>query len=619
MLIDNILFLRERHPALRTYFSDHEKDLKLEKLETLDSRAGCETIRYKSTDDKALLIHSMYDPIREAERIIASYQEKITEKTHVFFYGVGMGYHVEKFMELYPNNSYSLYEPIPEVFLEMSAHRNLKNIVNKNLKKLYVDKHNEETLSYLDEFSTSNENIHLIVLPSYKNIVKDKYEQFHKNIKDTILNRRTSLHTNASFQKLWVMNSLINFKTVLNTPNMLQDIDRSQFEGKPALIVSAGPSLAEDIEYIRHIKENNLAYIFSVGSAINSLIEYDVLPDAVSTYDPGLINHKVFEKMIEQNIEHIPMVFGSSVGYETLRNYKGPKVHFITSQDRTSLYFLKDELNLEQDLILDSPSIAVMTFQILNKLGAGPIIFAGQNLGYLYDRLYSEGIEYDHIQSIMDEEKLEKALTTKDVYGNDIKTSIGFNSMRKSIENFANHYQDRIFINTTKGGASIKGVPFQPIEDVIETVLAHPIEKNKWWEKKNNYSQQEIVSQFDGLKTSIKEFSVILVSFEKLMESISLNTKIRNESKVLNDLVKFDKLYNRLGENRYYNDFLSFYIRTQVQYLGNEIKRLNKLTDVLTKGEEIVPLFNSFIKQCEHGDKELKKIINDSLAEVLNQ
>lgn len=616
MLIDNILFLRERYPAIRTYFSDHEKDLKLEQFETLDSRAGSKTIRYQPNDDKALMIHSMYDPIREAERIIASHQEKITEKTHVLFYGIGMGYHVERFMDLYPNNSYSIYEPVPEVFFKMSEHRELKNIVNNNTKKLYIDKHNEESLSYLDEFSTSNENIHLIVLPSYKNIVKEKYEQFHKNIKETILNRRTNLHTDSSFQKLWVMNSLINFKTVLNTPNMLKDIDRSQFEGKPALIVSAGPSLAEDIEYIRHIRENNLAYILSVGSAINSLIEYNVFPDAVFTYDPGLVNHKVFEKMIAQNIDHIPMVFGSSVGYETIENYKGPKVHFITSQDRTSLYFLKDELDLEKELILDSPSIAVMTFQILNKLGSDPIIFAGQNLGYLYDRYYSKEIENESFVPVVSKEQLEKAPKTVDVYGNEIKTSIGLNNMRTGIENFAKHYPDRTFINTTKGGAKIEGVPFEPIESVIKNVLTNSLKKSVWWDEGNNYNEQNIGSQLEELNINMKKFATVLSSFEKLMESISLHIKIKNESKIINDLTKFDKLYNMLVENRYYNNFLSFYIRVHVLFMANEIKRLNQEKDPVVKGKELVRLFTNFIGQCKQAGSELEQIIASSMKQL---
>ena len=364
MLIDNILFLRNRFPEVRKFFSEYEAELQQASYNAVDSKSGAKTIQYEQPNsERAVIIHSLYDPVKEGERIIASNKEKIHEKTHVFFYGVGMGYHIEKFIETYPDLTYSVYEPIPEVFLRLSENRDLNKIINQNMQHLYVDRHNGEELAYLEEFNTSNQNIHLIVLPSYKNIINDKYETFHKNIKETILNRRSNLHTDAAFQKRWVENSIINFKTVLDTPNMLRDIDRTQFEGKPALIVSAGPSLAEDIEHIRYIKENNLAYIFSVGSAINSLIEYDVLPDAVFTYDPGEKNHLVFEKMINEGIKSIPMVFGSSVGYKTIVNYDGPKVHFITSQDRTSLHFLKDQLNLEQDLIMDSPSIAVMTFR----------------------------------------------------------------------------------------------------------------------------------------------------------------------------------------------------------------------------------------------------------------
>mgnify|MGYP001187642567 CR=1 FL=1 len=87
------------------------------------------------------------------------------------------------------------------------------------------------------------------------------------------------------------------------------------------------------------------------------------MPDAVCTYDPGQKNQLVFEKMIEKGINDIPMIFGSSVGYETLQKYDGPKVHFITSQDKTSMYFLQEQID-QNDLINDSPSIAVMMFQL---------------------------------------------------------------------------------------------------------------------------------------------------------------------------------------------------------------------------------------------------------------
>lgn len=609
MLIDNIHILRRKFPHIREYFIRHEADLSLDNYEVILSREGSETIRFTMKDGKKLFIHSSYDPIHEAERIINSHIDKIKDKTHIFFYGIGMGYHIEKFIELFPNLSFSLYEPIPEVFFRFSSHRNLNKIFSKNLKGLYIDQHDQENSAYLDEFNTSNKNIQIILLPSYNNIIPNKILNFNQKVKDVISIRRTKLRTDAFYQKLWVKNSLFNFDTVLNTPNILKDIKRVHFENKPAIIVSAGPSLTEDIEYLRYIKENSLAYIFSAGSAINSLIEYDVLPDAVFTYDPKERNKNVFKKMIEKNIVHIPMVFGSSVGYETIREYKGPKVHFITSQDRASLYFLKENLNLNNDIVIDSPSIAVMTFQILIKLGLNPIIFSGQNLGYLNNRRFAEGIEYEHIKSKLSQKELKNALTTKDVYGNEIKTNLTFNNMRKALEEIANFCQDRILINTTKGGAEIRGIPFKPIEEVIDQVLKTPIEKKKWWEVSNGYNKLTIGEDLEGLKSSIKEFTKIILKFEKLLDTIKNHTKIRNKSLVLEDLTQFDTLYHQLFENIYFQNFLSFYIRIHVNYLANEINRLNFESDILVRGKEIVPIFKRFLDICREEHAQFQELL----------
>lgn len=616
MLTDNILTLRRKFPELRSYFLENEDKLTPGLCQTLSSQRGEITLRYNIDGIKPLMIHSLYDPYREADRIISSYKNNIDESTHVFFYGIGFGYHIEEFIRLYPNISYSMYEPIPEVFLELTKQRDLKNIMNKNLKNLYIDRHNEVTNSYLEEIEITNKKVLIINLPSYQNIIPDKIKQFEGKIKGTISNRRSSLHTDASFQKLWVMNSLINFKTVLETPNILKDIDQNHFKNKPAIIVSAGPSLAEDIEHLRFIKENSLAYIFSVGSAINSLIEFDLLPDAVFTYDPSFKNKLVFEKMIEKQLDSIPIVFGSSVGYETIENYKGPKVHFITSQDRTSLYFLGRQMNLRDDLILDSPSIAVMTFQILNKIGFNPIVFSGQNLGYLDDRRYAEGIEYNHVESQLTEKELEETTVTKDVFGNEIKTSDSFNRMRESIESFASIYKNKTFLNSTKGGAEINNVPFKSIENVIEDMLTVPLVKLKWWENDNGYNYEDVHKKYIKLKKSMKDLMSILSSVEKVLYELSNNTRLHNIQGLQINLNKFDELYKQLQKNEYYKGFLSFYLRSQVKYVANEIKRLNSEPSLVKKGRELVPVFSRFIKQCRNENLELKTLIEKNIKKV---
>ncbi|MGJ9459594.1 motility associated factor glycosyltransferase family protein [Oceanobacillus sp. CF4.6] len=615
MLIDNTLFLREHYPEARKYFREYENAIKTERVTTIDSKAGVKTMQFETDDQKQLMVHSKYDPIREAERIISSHIESIKEDTHVFFYGIGMGYHIKKFQQLFPNNTYSVYEPVPEVFLAMSQHILLGSVIGKKTRRLYMDTHGTESEAYLEEFNTYNKSIQIIILPSYENIIGEKIKRFNGKIKNAVQSRRTSLGTNTSFQKLWVINSLLNFKEVLHTPNMLRDIERSRFAGKPAIIVSAGPSLAEDIEHLRYIKENNLAYLFSVGSAINSLIAYDVLPDAVCTYDPGKKNHLVFKNMIENNIDHIPMLFGSSVGYETLRNYEGPKVHFITSQDKTATYFLDEQLDTNQDLIIDSPSIAVMTFQLLNKLGTGPIIFAGQNLGYLYDRRYSEGIEYDFVQSEVSVNEMENAITTIDVFGNEIKTNLGFNNMRVGIESYAKLYAGN-YINTTKGGAAIEGVPFLPIEEVIESLLTQPIEKEEWWNESNAYDKSKFEHQKEQLTQSIIKYDQLVTQIESLLKSMENTVKMRNKSSIENLFVQFDKLYAELNKNTYYTNFLSFYTRVQVEFMVNELTQAVKEKDPLVRGERIVQLFGNFVRHCVQGSRELKQLIDSSLTDV---
>lgn len=611
MLINNTLFLREYFPGVREYFRDNERNLELHKVSVLDSKVGVKTIKFQTKDNEQFMVHSNYNPKREAERIINSHSKSIDNNTHVFFYGIGMGYHIEKFVELFPDNSFSAYEPVPEIFFTLSSLMNLNGFLTNKMRRLYIDTHISESNEYIEEFNHSNSNIHIIILPSYENIIKDKVSQFHSKVKETVQNRRTALHTNNNFQKLWVKNSVLNFNTVLNTPNILKDIDRSNFEGKPALVISAGPSLSEDIEYIRYIKENNLANIFSVGSAINSLIEYNIMPDAVCTYDPGELNYKVFDKMIAQNIDNIPMVFGSSVGYKTLAKYNGPKVHFITTQDRTTPYFLEDQINFEEDLIVDSPSIAVMTFQILNKLKADPIIFSGQNLGYLYNRLYSKGIDYEHINSEVNKEKLDTAPTTNDVYGNEIKTSIGFNKMRESIEQVATQYPNTTFINTTKGGATIEGVPFQTIENVIKDQLATRIEKNTWWLNGNRYELENIKIKVSTLKTSRKNLLKTFSEFESLISKLVSKVEIKKDKEIQNLLVNFDSLYNKLNKNDYYRQYLSFFIRVEVQFMANEIRRLNYIHDMHKKGKEIIPILEKFIRESKKADKELEELIKN--------
>ncbi|WP_062321998.1 motility associated factor glycosyltransferase family protein [Halolactibacillus sp. JCM 19043] len=460
-------------------------------VEVIETKNKQETLKVK-LEDRELFIHSSYNPEREAQHILKKeLTQDFNSDTHVVFLGLGLGYHVSQFTKQYQQNSYSIIEPSLEIFNVASDLIQLEEVFNKNVAHLFVGEMYSVRQIVDQIYKESATRVEIVISPTYKQLFSKLINEFVSESKKMIRQKRSELATNYNFQFNWIENSIKNHKHVLNTPNILDDSFKERFSDKPVIIVSAGPSLSDDIESIRSIKQNNLAYIFSVGSAINTLITYDVIPDAVFSYDPGDKNHLVFEKMIDQDKDAIPLVYGSSVGHQLLENFRGPKYHFITSQDYTSRLLLGDQIG-KNELVLDSPSIAVMTFQIVNKLGMSPIIFAGQNLGYLYNRRYAQGVDYDFIDSELTEQEVDHAEEVKDVYGNNIKTNIGFNSMRNALVQFASTFKGEYY-NTTKGGAAIEGIPFKTIEDLLNDNLQQSIDKKIWPINKNHMICQTMI------------------------------------------------------------------------------------------------------------------------------
>lgn len=210
----------------------------------------------------------------------------------------------------------------------------------------------------------------------------------------------------------------------------------SIFNNKVAIIVAAGPSLNYEIDNLRIVKEKGLALIFSVGSAINTLMYHKITPDAIIAFDPS-DDAIVCKKFIEEDIASIPMIFGSSIGSAVIRSYKGPKTHMLIDKDPISNYFLIDNNGRELERASDAPSVAVVTFELLYKLGFSTILLVGQNLFYKNNLNYAEGIDY---QITIDPENGKKLETVIDAYGNQVYTNASFNLMRRQMEFYIKNF-----------------------------------------------------------------------------------------------------------------------------------------------------------------------------------
>ncbi|PIC88554.1 hypothetical protein CSV71_14290 [Sporosarcina sp. P21c] len=612
ILIDNRNVLRMKDRELLNKMSQMDQQESSGQVIIEQAKTGVPTIKIVQ-EGKTQYLQSKYDPQKEAERFAGKFTDEPIN--YVLFVGVGTAYHIEAFVESHPDTKFAIYEPNEEVLHAYLSNFRLDKLPVRNLLKIFTGTEQEQvTLKVQQLLAKSNNVLKIITLPVYEKMYGEQINGILENALEAIKNKHSSLATNVAFQKRWTINSIKNFPTVLQTPNILHDIDRSAFEGKPAIIVAAGPSLNEEFENLRYIKEHGLAYIFSVGSAINALIEQGIYPDAACTYDPKETNYVVIEKIKEKNISNIPLIFGTSVGYETLENYPGKMLHMITNQDTVTPAYLNHPSEIS--VVIDAPSIAVITYQLLAQLGCSQIILAGQNLAYQNNKRYAQGIDYSFVSNELNEKEQEESITIKNVYGEDVQTNDSFNSMRMQLEMYIIQTPLITVINTTKGGAHIEGTKFVELEQLIDG-LESEIVKKDWFQIENSYDSNFSIEQINRmnieenkLKKSFHMASETLQQLYKLVKYRKPNTI----EKVFNQL---DSVMSTIHSNKYFAAFIQPMVRVHHEKLKEEVTAVRYEQNLIIKGETIAQIFGSYLIDCNSHLKAVKPYVDEMHSKIL--
>ncbi|WP_252312058.1 6-hydroxymethylpterin diphosphokinase MptE-like protein [Sinobaca sp. H24] len=587
----------------------------------VNSKKDLPTLTIKN-DGRILYLHSKYDPIQEAVKLVKQYSEELNEKKNVFFYGIGLGYHIEAIRKQYPHISITLYEPNVDVFQCLMETKLIKNLADKAIKDLFVETSEENRNQFLRNFAMEvNDDVLLITLPSYERIFKDENKKFMEIFTDELKNKRMNLRTSFAYEQRWTINSLMNLKETMQTPNILHIENKHIFQGKPAIIVAAGPSLNEELEHLKHIKMNGLAYIFSVGSAINTLVDYDIYPDAACTYDPQSHNYKVFEKTVTKQADwEIPMIYGTSVGFETIQKYRGSKAHMITSQDMVSSYFYQQDRQNELVKVSDAPSIAVVTTELLNSLECDPIIFVGQNFAYLNNSHYAQGIEYEGISNAVSEKILNKSITVENVQGEFILTNEGFLKMKMQMERVIEAFQkinNCTFINTTQGGARIDGTTFLSLQQVIKRELTEKQIVVNWYDfLEAPLKPYEFMSKKGEMDESLKELIVIIDHLQQITRQIKKLIDAQSIQLIHDLFSKFDKLLKKLKNLDFYKVFILPMIRVQNEVTAKQVEEFRFEQDTFKKGEKMVKVFSNYFNHIEQVLEMVVPVYNNVMTEI---
>lgn len=485
-------------------------------------------------------ICSKYNPIKEAKKFVDNIKDYDQETIFVIF-GWGVGYHIRQLNNIINvNNKILVIEPSLSVFNKTMQIIDYTDIFeNKNI---YIHLGNDE-YKLKECFSnciedTNINNIKFLNYSRYDNIFYDNYLCTVKAYKEYIGYVAIHINTLLCFYYEWLNNLFENIHYIKKS-KFLQELN-NKFIDIPAIIVSAGPSLDNNIRQLKKIKGK--ALIIAGGRTLRPLISNGITPDFVISIDPGEGAYRV----IEQNIDStVPLITSTAAKSDIIREYKGKKI-FIRDNQVADL--VNEIINYDIDGVAQGGSVAHTSLSVAEYMGCNPIVLIGQDLAYTGNKIHSDSSSIKKINKL-DKVKNDKDLIEiEDIYGNKVFTRPVWLSFLRWFEVYIKEITDKEIIDATEGGAKIDGTKIMALKEVIDEYCT---------DNKNIKSIINDILKDDNRKTSDKE--------------------IRNNIiKIKRRLLKIKEVSHK-GKN---------FSRRMLKYYKNDDKRIN-INHVLNKLDEI--------------------------------
>jgi hypothetical protein len=525
------------------------------------SKSGAPTAKLQ-IGEKELYLHSKYDPLKEAIRNIGSLEEYGLNTVFILF-GLGLGYNLYALSKYAKENIIVIIEPNEELYLYVKELEHVKPILEKATVISLVGNACFNIYEILKQ-NTSIENYNhfkIYTLSYYDKI----YAEFYNQLLGII--NKYNLELQVQVNAIEKLSSQISTNLIENIPYIIEGNSitsfKDSFKNCPAIIVSAGPSLEQNIEHLKDIMDK--AVIIAGVRTLKPLLERGIIPHFLCNIDPQNVTYELAKDYIELSIPFISLVHGNHILVE---EWRGKKI-FITDEKLKKLTeYISEE---KQDIIKVGGSVANSSTAIATYMGCNPIILIGQDLAFTNAKHHSDIAakisEEDHKDSPGD-------LLVEDIHGNRIPTSSQLYYYLNWFENFIRENSTTIFIDATEGGAKIKGTMIMTLEDAIikycnkdinaKDKIGHIIEK-----KENTVYNNGI----EKLKNVLKELKVVKKCSKSNLEwTLELKRYYEGKSreKFKNILHQLDKNDEEINKAILANELLFYYKQSELLQIAQQ-------------------------------------------------
>lgn len=466
-------------------------------------------VLFSEMNGENILLDSLYPSSELMELFIKNINSNSIAPTFMIF-GLGNGMYVRQILDSgYSESIICVVEPdIANMKFILSNFELNSILANERVLLCTLDMllndRNYEILNAVLPYKKINDGVYM-TYPNYAMLYPNEVREYNETVQMYVSKSIASMNVIARLGNAFCKNALNNMRLVTKSKSVV-DLAKRIPEGIPAVIVSSGPSVDKNVDFLKDAKDRCL--IIAADSALSVLLKHEIIPDLFISVDAK----KSAKHFADDRVKDIPMVMTVQTNITSAAGQRSPIFFTKDSNEYISKFF--DDNNVYVPTLYSGGSVANDAASLCAQLGIRTLIFIGQDLAYTDNKTHSA----DSLRGTWNRDVSTFTNNTyvKGYYGGEVLSSAEFVLYINWFEDFfANNKEYMTFINATEGGANIEGAVNMPFKAALDKYCIDEYYKKDVFtgctdllndELKSKYEKycDDIYNQLSDMKTLVR-------------------------------------------------------------------------------------------------------------------